>query len=476
MQSLNVELKRLVEISSLSRNGTSEVVNHLAQLMEDVGLHVEPQHVMHSLEGVSKRQFNVVGVLGEPLVDEMTKTGLLLQSHLDTGLDPKQIKLNNDDAGAVYGAGVSDSKGDFLAKLFAVKRFREKKLKMPIYLVGTCGAELGQFGARYLIQSKILNPQYVMVGYPTDLRMGVEQRSLLNFDISIVYRVTERDPRGFNRGVKINIKSSMGSAFEGSNKPDALTVALALIKDSVQAGFDLRIKFINSNSDMLSLSTDCFLELYLTSHQFEDFKRLLKQEEFTKKYNGLVSLDYEFLIVGDAGVSFIPHDGTLAMYRLFDELKLRLNEDVENSVSNFYYINQEINSTRFGLAVAYSSALSDKIVCTALADAIARISNQFPAMNINIQKTISIPGLESNDSEIKLILKESIEKESVSCEELKTSGINESGIFSRAGFDTVFFGAGGMDSNPRSDKENISIEQLDRSVEIYSKIIERVCM
>jgi len=58
---------------------------------------------------------------------------------------------------------------DFLCKLKALERYRERKLKMPIYLVGTAGEEIGMIGAKFLIKSLVLNPKYVLVGEPSEL-------------------------------------------------------------------------------------------------------------------------------------------------------------------------------------------------------------------------------------------------------------------------------------------------------------------
>src|SRR3954465_6251857 len=181
------EAKRLIRINSVSANGNEEIANYVATLMQDRGLKTQIQHVMHSNEDISKRQFNVIGVLGDPLVDRKIRKGLLLNSHLDTvspgvienwtetGGDPFAATIKD---GKIFGLGTADVKLDFLCKLHAVDKFREKKLKMPIYLVGTCGEEVGMFGARYLIKSGALNPKYVMVGEPSDLRVVYAHKSL----------------------------------------------------------------------------------------------------------------------------------------------------------------------------------------------------------------------------------------------------------------------------------------------------------
>ncbi len=100
-------------------------------------------------------------------MDRKTRKGLLLNTHLDTvspGILENWTETNGEPFtatvkdGRIFGLGAADVKLDFLCKLYAAERFREKKLRHPIYLVGTCCEEIGMFGAKYLIKSAALNP------------------------------------------------------------------------------------------------------------------------------------------------------------------------------------------------------------------------------------------------------------------------------------------------------------------------------
>jgi succinyl-diaminopimelate desuccinylase len=174
------EARKMIRINSVSVNGNEEVANFVAALMQDRGLKTQIQHVTHSNEDISKRQFNVIGIMGDPLSDRKIRKGLLLNTHLDTvspgifenwtetGGDPFAATLKE---GRIYGLGSADVKLDFLCKLHALERFRERKLKQPVYLVGTCGEEIGMFGAKYLIKSQALNPRFVVVGEPSELKI-----------------------------------------------------------------------------------------------------------------------------------------------------------------------------------------------------------------------------------------------------------------------------------------------------------------
>src|SRR3954470_12594169 len=123
------EAKRLIRINSVSANGNEEIANYVAALMQDRGLKTQIQHVTHSNEDISKRQFNVIGILGDPLSDRKIRKGLLLNTHLDmvgpglcenwteTGGDPFSATIKD---GKIYGLGTADVKLDFLSKLQAV--------------------------------------------------------------------------------------------------------------------------------------------------------------------------------------------------------------------------------------------------------------------------------------------------------------------------------------------------------------------
>src|SRR3954471_4147026 len=78
------QAEKLIAINSVSQEGNEEIALYLQTLMNRMGLKTCMQEVTHSLEGVSKRQFNVLGILGDPLVDSKTRKGLLLNTHIDT--------------------------------------------------------------------------------------------------------------------------------------------------------------------------------------------------------------------------------------------------------------------------------------------------------------------------------------------------------------------------------------------------------
>src|SRR4051812_16478800 len=101
------DARRMVRINSVSSRGSEELANFVAGLLQDRGLKTHLQQVTHSLEDVSKRQFNVIGVLGDPLVDKKIRKGLLLATHLDT-VGPGLSENWTETGGDAYAATVKD--------------------------------------------------------------------------------------------------------------------------------------------------------------------------------------------------------------------------------------------------------------------------------------------------------------------------------------------------------------------------------
>ena len=58
MKRLLEEAKKMIRINSVTTRGNEELANYVVTLLQDRGLKTQLQQVMHSLDEVSKRQFN----------------------------------------------------------------------------------------------------------------------------------------------------------------------------------------------------------------------------------------------------------------------------------------------------------------------------------------------------------------------------------------------------------------------------------
>jgi acetylornithine deacetylase/succinyl-diaminopimelate desuccinylase-like protein len=120
---------------------------------------------------------------------------LLLVTHLDTVAPGPREHWRTDpfeltDAGERWhGLGVADVKLDALCKLFAVERILGTKLERPVWFLGTYGEEVGLRGARaFIADPPIPRPAFVLCGEPCGLRLHHAHKGYA------MVRVTLRSP------------------------------------------------------------------------------------------------------------------------------------------------------------------------------------------------------------------------------------------------------------------------------------------
>lgn len=490
------EAKRMIAIRSVTADGNEQLANHVAGLMRGAGMKVQLQQVAHSLEGFSKRQFNVIGIFGDPLVDRKTKKGLLFNTHLDTVGPgrPENWTETGGDAfaatvrdGKIFGLGTADVKLDFLCKLRAIEKFRERKLKAPIYLVGTCGEEVGMFGARYLIQSGALNPRYVVVGEPSELRVVYAHKCYNIFRVSVGYNRVARDARGFNRQVSIEAfgKSAHGSYPEmGVN---AILRLMELVKSAQDAGFDLRLVSLSGGDSVNKVPDHARTQFFLASHQLEDFKAFFA--EYCDRSGLAEAFRADMGAVGESGVPFLPE----ALFpALCDVVALfgGVAEELGGARDETY--NPPTSTVNFGRIIERPGAadlmfdirllpdippaeLEQRIKATA-----QKLAAHYPGLNISVTRERMNPGLNMNwDHALMKACQEAMNETGIhpSGEGFdKKATSTEAAQYFQAGYEAVVFGPGRSHGNSHSPNEFNTIEQLEKAVLFYEKIIEKTCL
>ena len=487
------EAKRMIRINSVSANGNEEIANFVAGLMQDRGLKTQLQHVTHSNENISKRQFNVVGVLGDPLVDRKIRKGLLLNTHLDTvspGIlenwtenekDPFSAVIKD---GKIFGLGSADVKLDFLCKLYAVERFRERKLKAPVYLVGTCGEEIGMFGAKYLIKSLTLNPKYVLVGEPSELKVVYAHKCLNIYRVSISFQMVERDARGFNRRVHLFAygKSAHGSyPHLGRN---AILSAVDFLQKAADSGFEMRFTHLDGGDTINKVPDQAGVQFYLTSHQFEDFKR------FFRDHAHVAGNDKAFKIelggVGDAGVRFLPENlffcltDIVALFKgLASDLEKKKDDTYDPAFStiNLGQIKQKMGGVDAHFDLRLLPDLNLQEVDEKIRKGVQEIAARYPSLNVTAVKERMNPGLNmSLDDDLVRICRDSMSEVGIDPHFSKKATSTEAAQYFGAGYQAVVFGPGKSQGNSHSPNENNILEQLEKAVEFYERVIEKVCL
>lgn len=492
MKRLYEEARKMIRINSETSRGNEEMANYVASLMQEKGIKATLQHVTHSHEDVSTRQFNVIGILGDPLVDRKIRKGLLLNTHLDTvspGLPENWTETGNDPFaatikdGKIFGLGTADVKLDFLCKLHAAAKFRERKLKMPIYLVGTCGEEMGMFGTKYLIKSLALNPKYVVVGEPSGLKLVYAHKSLNVFRVSIGYQQVERDARGFNRKVELH---ALGRSAHGSYPhlgANAIEGMLNFLRDASERGFELRFTRLDGGDTVNKVPDRASAQLYLTSHQFEDFKRIFR--EMSKEPAEGVRYKVDLGGIGETGVRFLPDP-------LFPCL-LEVKKFFESVAADFQKVKDEsynpsCSTVNFGKLKQQQGALVTHFDLRILPDlvpeqiekhirqGIQAIAERYPSLNIGVVRERMNPGLNMTmEHSLVKLCQSAMEETKLEPQFSKKATSTEAAQYFEAGYEAVVFGPGVSQGNSHSPNEHNLLEHLDKATAFYEKLIEKAC-
>ncbi|MGK5090157.1 M20/M25/M40 family metallo-hydrolase [Bdellovibrionota bacterium FG-2] len=505
MKILLEDAKQLIKIRSVSSDGNEEIANFISTMMSDRGLRSTVQQVTHSFEGVSKRQFNVVGILGDPLVDKKIRKGLLLSTHLDTvspgilqswtetGGDPFQAVIRD---GKIFGLGSADGKIDFLCKLRAVLKFREKKLRMPIYLAGSCGEELGSFGIRYLIKSNYLNPRYVVVGEPSELKVVFEHKAVNTFKLTIDYQQVERDARGFNRRIDLHTFGRSAHGAFPEKGVNAIHEGVSFVDRAIENGFDLRFTYFEGGDTVSKVPDHSLIQFYLTSHQFEDFKRFFRE---VAKPDGPLeagsgidsslpprSFRVEFGGAGDTGIRFLPDPlfpCLLEILRFFTVSAEQLTQARDDAYRPPY------SSLNFGRLIQKPGRLELQFDARFLPGAFAeemektvqkgiqKLTASYPSLNIGVERVRLNSGLQMN-AEQPLIGKcrEAMAAAGMEPHFDKQSSSSEASHFFHAGYEAVGFGPGISGGNAHGPNEYVLVDELEKAVLFYEKLIEKTCI
>jgi succinyl-diaminopimelate desuccinylase len=173
----------LIALRSVSVEGTKPVVDFLSPFCRELGFHLTLQP---SPEG--NRDMNLIAHTAAEGSTDLCPNGLALVTHLDTvpagdkslwtetGGDPWKATIKD---GKIYGLGSADTKLDILCKLKAVEAVGLGKIKIPLALIGTFGEETALAGVRWLKQTHILHPKFVLVGEPSHLEPVVAHKGIL---------------------------------------------------------------------------------------------------------------------------------------------------------------------------------------------------------------------------------------------------------------------------------------------------------
>lgn len=161
-------LGKLVSFPSVSTDSNLDLINFLAEVLEDAQARVR---VFHDETGNKANLFATIG--------PEQAGGIVLAGHTDVvpvqdqawSTDPFQLK---EEDGRLFGRGSCDMKGFIAAAVAMAPRYSEFAKRRPVHFAFTYDEEVGCFGAQALVKSlkrEGARPKAAIVGEPTSMRV-----------------------------------------------------------------------------------------------------------------------------------------------------------------------------------------------------------------------------------------------------------------------------------------------------------------
>ncbi|MBI3533941.1 MAG: M20/M25/M40 family metallo-hydrolase [Deltaproteobacteria bacterium] len=406
---------------------------------------------------------------------------------------PFQAEINE---GKIFGLGANSSKLDFLCKLMAVKKFKEKKLKTPVYLVGTAGSELGMLGVKYLVQSLALNPKFVMVGEPTELKLVYQHKSLCSFKISVRYQLIKKDARGFNRQITLSSLGQIAHSAHPKLGKNAIFQLFDLLKLAEENGFEFRFTRFSGGEKAIRVPDFAQASVFVSSHQFEDFKQFFF--EMTNRIPDPSIFAMEVSSATEWGVQFLPEE-LFSCLIYIENFLIDLEKQLEQgskqgsekwlekfndtsfnppfSTVNLYALNQTHNGLDLYFDLRLLPSISMQEFQPLLQQKMDRLATHFPNLNVSLMLEKFYPPLTTNlESDLIKHCQGAMDLAGLPFGFLKKSSFTEAAIYHQAGFEAVAFGAGVAFGVSNSPNEYNLLDHLDKAILFYEKLIERVCL
>lgn len=441
--------RKVISLDSCPTSSTIELVDYLAHLAKQAGLVVE---VMRELQnGVS--QANIIVRTEEFKPGE---TELLLQTHLDT-VDPGNFSLwkKNDfnpydaviEDSKIYGLGAAEVKLDFLCKLEALIKFKDKKFSsLKPVLVGTFGEETGMQGALRLIRKNKINAKYAIVGEASNLNI---------------------------------VKAAKGFAV--------VEIRVPISED------ERKYKILRNEAESATTQTKLFSgKLAHSSTPHLGDNAIKKMFEFLQKLP-----ENMVLIEADGGIRFnmIPNQAMVELEMVSyvkDPCLIKLNkiyralQEVENEMKQFQ--DDEFEPNHSTLSAGIVRTFEDSILIGGSCRILPNITQeQYESWMNKIQKVCEESGAQfritdykrpfrTNENSILVKAAQAVlEKMNLDTRCMTLASTNEASLFARLNMDCICFGAGVREGNVHTPEEHVKIEDLEKSMQFYERMIEKFC-
>ncbi|AGH96576.1 M20 family metallopeptidase [Pseudobdellovibrio exovorus] len=442
--------RKLISIDSCPTSSTVELVDYLAQLAEQAGLQAE---VMHEVQnGIT--QANIIVRTPDHKVGDRE---FLLQTHLDT-VDPgnfalwKKNDFNPYDAviedGKIYGLGAAEVKLDFICKLNALAKMKDKPFNaLKPVLVGTFGEETGMQGALKLVRKNKINAKYALIGETSDLKIINAAKGFAVVEVRIPIseeEVAYKQSRELAESTTTQTKVFSGRSAHSST-PHLGDNAIQKMLDFLQKMPENMVLIeVDGGTRFNMIPSQAMVELEMVSH--------IKNPTLQK-------LNKIYKVIQEVDV----------------DMRLLVDEEFEPSHSTW--------------SAGIIRTQTDSILLGGSCRILPNVTQeQYELWMKKIQQVCEECGAQfritdykrpyrTNDSSVLIKSAQSIlEKMGLEPRCVSLASTNEASLFTRLDIECICFGAGVREGNVHTPEEHVKIEDLEKATAFYEQMIERFCL
>lgn len=486
---------KFLEIKSVAEDGNEEAINFLIPLFEQAGAKLVLQQVPHSLKDHAKRQYNLLAIFGDDLVDSRTKKGLLLAAPVDTcapgnasdwtdlGGHPFKAKNNGE---WICGLGAVNSKLNFLAMLAAADSFARGRFQRPLYVAATCGGESVLAGTRYLIQSGAVNPKHVIVGRPTGLKLQHCEKAQLTFQIRISFIAVERDAQEFNAKVFVSSRSKGKHSAHPEAGKNALSNVLFFLESLKNSPIENKLMALHGTGSLNRVPDSASAGVVIRSKDLDAIRDRFRSISANNR-----DCQFEMRLggTGDRGVKLLPEEVYLALRRLLDELKA-MNEAMAPARDENYSPDHSMAlltsvahdrdaldlTIQFHLLPEFSSPEARKEIEADFKNRVSALAQNFRAVSLDCRRVFATQRYYTDPaSTFMTTLRADMQRAGLASAMQAGNFATEASLFSEKGYEAIAFGAGTV-AESNCPNEKVKVEDLQSAIRFYSRAIEAFCL
>lgn len=442
--------RKFIEKDTSPTCGTSELVDLIVQLSEQLGFSAISQ--LEYLNEIEQKNILIKQQSYNSNIEDF-----LLQTHLDT-VDPGPYATwtKNDQNpffatiqdGCVYGLGAAEAKLDFVAKLLAMKKFiHVQNWKRNPILVGTYGEELGMQGALRLIRKNKFNCKMALIGEPSNLNLINGMKGFASIEISVPFSEAEKKDRSdhdLRESISTQTKVFHGKSAHSSTPQLGDSAIVKIFEYLKNLPESIGLIEITGGVNHNTVPAHGFLELDLSLNYTSD--SIIRKLIFV--YNELKKLEIFFSTIKDA--RFNPDNPTLNIGKI-----MTLQNEI--LIQGCCRIPPNVTSETWESWIAQISM------------ACSQVGGEFKIIDYK-------KGFINLESQFLNDCFEVLKSINPRAKQITLASTNEASLFHRMGIECISFGAGEREGNIHTSQEKVKIEDLEKSIEFYSKIIERFCL